>query len=136
MDQAASELSAPRRRPPGEEMACLQIAIGILGLLLLIFPALTTLRHPNIEVALAGLGLLAGIVLTASGGFMGFKPERRRRAHQEMRFGGLVLAVTAVAMLVASSDGLIGWDFPVGVVFLTLAFISALAARRFGRALR
>ena len=133
--EATGSGAAPPGKPPGEEMACLQISVGILGVLLLAFPALTSLRHPKIQVALAGLALLAGLLLTAAGGFMGFKPGRQRWAHAVMRLGGIVLALTAVVLLVTSGDGLLSWDFPVGIIFLTLAFISELATRRFGRAL-
>lgn len=122
------------RKLPGEEMACLQISVGILGLLLLVFPALTSFRGLKPPVALAGLALLAGVVLAAVGGFMGFKPERQRRAHSVMRAGGLLLTMTAVGLLVASSDGLMSWDFPVGAIFLALALISGLATHRFRRA--
>ncbi|HUI40846.1 MAG TPA: hypothetical protein VL523_02640 [Terriglobia bacterium] len=123
------------RKLPGEEMACLQISVGILGVLLLVFPALTSFRGLKVHVALAGLALLGGVLLAAVGGFMGLKPERQRRAHSVMRAGGVLLTLTAIVLLIASSDGLMGWDFPVGAIFLTLGLISDLATHRFRRAL-
>ena len=131
----SAEGGAASGKPPGENMACLQIGVGIVSVLLLIFPALTSLRNLKPQVALAGLGLLAGALLAGAGGAMGFKPERQRRAQSVMRAGGVLLALTAVVLLIASGDGLLSWDFPAGAVFLALALISNLATSRFRRAI-
>jgi hypothetical protein len=120
---------------PGEEMACLEIAIGILGVLLLIFPALTSLRGLNAAVAGAGVALLAGLALAIAGGFMGLKVTRQQRAAKVMTAGGLVLTVTALVLLTAAGDGLVSWDFPVGAIFLTLGLFGDVAAWRFRKAL-
>lgn len=120
---------------PGEEMACLDIAVGILGALLLVVPALTSLRGLNAATAGAGLALVAGVALAICGGFMGLKESRRRRAGVVMTASGVVLTLTAVVLLAASSDGLIGWDFPVGAIFLTLGLFADLAAWRFRKAI-
>ncbi|HEV2425929.1 MAG TPA: hypothetical protein VGZ29_13955 [Terriglobia bacterium] len=125
-----------KRALPGEEMACLDIAVGILGVLLLIFPALTSFRGSSIGFIAAGVALMVGLVLAITGGFMGLSERRQRPAGRAMKASGLVLTVTAVILLGASSNGLISWDFPVGALFLTLGLFADLAAWRFRRALR
>ena len=132
---AAAETGRKKREVPGEEMACLQIAIGILGVLLLIFPALTSLRGLNAAVVAAGLALISGLALALAGGFMGLEESRQQRAGRVMTASGVLLTVTAVILLAASSNGLISWDFPVGVIFLTLGLFADLAAWRFRKAL-
>jgi VIT1/CCC1 family predicted Fe2+/Mn2+ transporter len=124
-----------RRDLPGEEMACLQIAIGILGVLLLVFPALTSLRGLTLATIAAGLGLLAGLILAIAGGFMGLKESRQRRATRIMTASGIVLTLTGVILLAASGNGQISWDFPVGAIFLTLGVFADIATHRFRRVL-
>jgi len=125
------EQKQKKRESPGEEMACLDIAIGILGVLLLIFPALTSFRGSSFGFVAAGVALLVGLVLAITGGFMGLGERRRQQASRAMKASGLLLTLTAVILLAASSNGLIGWDFPVGVIFLTLGIFADLAAWRF-----
>lgn len=130
------ELSRKKQQLPGEEMACLQIAIGFLGVLLLVFPVLTSLRGLSPAVAAAGLALLGGIALAITGGFMGLKESRQQRAARVMTASGIVLTVTAIVLLAVSSDGLVSWDFPVGAMFLMLGLLADLAASRFRKAVR
>lgn len=139
---ASTETSSPdqgqtpkKREVPGEEMACLDIAVGILGVLLLIFPALTSLRGASLGFVAAGVALFVGLVLAIAGGFMGLGERRREQAARAMKASGLVLTVTALILLAASSNGLISWDFPVGALFLTLGLFADLAAWRFRKAL-
>jgi len=121
-----------KRESPGEEMACLDIAIGILGILLLIFPALTSFRGASLGFVGGGLALLVGLVLAIAGGFMGLGERRRQRhAGRAMKASGFMLTVTALVLLAASSNGLISWNFPVGAIFLTLGLFADLAAWRF-----
>lgn len=124
-----------KRKVPGEEMACLDIAIGILGVLLLIFPALTSFRGASWGFVTAGVALLLGLLLAITGGFMGLGERRRQQAARAMTASGVWLTVTAIILLAASSNGLIGWDFPVGALFLTLGLFADLAAWRFRKAL-
>lgn len=139
---ASTETSSPdqgqtpkKREVPGEEMACLDIAVGILGVLLLIFPALTSLRGASLGFVAAGVALFVGLVLAIAGGFMGLGERRREQAARAMKASGLVLTVTALILLAASSNGLTSWDFPVGALFLTLGLFADLAAWRFRKAL-
>ena len=125
------EQKPKKRESPGEEMACLDIAIGILGVLLLIFPALTSLRSSSLGFLAAGVALLVGLILAITGGFMGLGERRQQQAGRAMKASGLVLTVTAAILLAASSNGLISWDFPVGAIFLTLGLFADLAAWRF-----
>jgi hypothetical protein len=129
------EQTRRKREEPGEEMACLDIAIGILGVLLLVLPAMTSLHGLNAAALSAGLALVAGLALAITGGFMGLKESRQPRAARVMTASGLVLTVTAIALLAASSDGIVSWDFPVGAIFLTLGLFADLAAWRFRKAL-
>lgn len=124
-----------KREAPGEEMACLDIAIGILGFLLLIFPALTSFRGASLGFVAAAVALFVGLVLAITGGFMGLGERRRQQAGRAMKASGLVLTVTALILLAASGNGLISWDFPVGVLFLTLGLFADLAAWRFRKAI-
>lgn len=124
---------AAKRKLPGEEMACLEIALGILGVLLLILPVLTSIRHP--AVLAAELALLAGVVLAIAGGFLGLRERRQRRASSLMAASGVLLTITSVVLLIGARDGLISWDFPVGIIFFALALFSDLAAYRFRRVL-
>jgi len=124
-----------KRTVPGEEMACLDIAVGILGVLLLIFPAFTSFRGASLGFIAAGVALVVGLVLAITGGFMGLGERRRPQAGRAMKASGLVLTVTAVILLAASSNGLVSWDFPVGAIFLTLGLFADLAAWRFRKAL-
>lgn len=116
-------------------MACLDIAIGILGLLLLIFPALTSLRGAGLGFVAAGAALVIGLFLAIAGGFMGLGERRRQRAVRAMTAGGVWLTATAIVLLAISSNGLVGWDFPVGALFFTLGVFADLAAWRFRKAL-
>jgi len=125
------EQKPKKRESPGEEMACLDIAIGILGVLLLIFPALTSFRGSSLGFVAAGVALLVGLVLAITGGFMGLGERRQQQAGRAMKASGLLLTVTAVILLAASSNGLISWDFPVGAIFLALGIFADLAAWRF-----
>ncbi len=124
-----------RRQVAGEEMACLQIAIGILGVLLLIVPAMTSLGNLHPGVIIAGLALFLGLGLAIAGGFMGLNEKRQPRGSRLMKISGAILTVTAIVLLAFSSDGLIGWDFPVGAIFLTLGLFDDLAAWRFRKAI-
>jgi hypothetical protein len=138
VDIEAGVVGEPKRKKivvPGEEMACLEIAIGILGVLLLVFPALTSIHGLTASVAGAGLALLVGLGLAIVGGFMGLNEARQRRAARLMAASGLVLTVTALILLAAAGDGLVSWDFPVGAIFLTLGLFADLAAWRFRKAL-
>jgi hypothetical protein len=130
----AEEQSPKKRKVPGEEPACLDIAIGILGLLLLIFPALTSFRGASLGFLAAGAALVLGLFLALIGGFMGLGERRRQQAARAMTASGVWLTVTAIVLLAASSNGMVGWDFPVGALFLTLALFADLAAWRFRKA--
>lgn len=129
-ENSTEEQGRKKRGSPGEEMACLDIAIGILGILLLVFPALTSLSGLRPTTAAAGLALVVGLILAIAGGFMGLSERRRQRAPRVMTASGLVLTVTAIILLAASSNGLISWDFPVGAIFLTLGLFADFAAWR------
>jgi uncharacterized membrane protein HdeD (DUF308 family) len=127
----AQEPKPKKLASPGEEMACLEIAIGILGVLLLIFPAITSFRGASAGFVAAAVALLVGLVLAMAGGFMGLGERRRQQAGRAMKASGLVLTVTAVVLLAASSNGLVSWNFPLGAIFLTLGLFADLAAWRF-----
>ena len=119
----------------GESMACLEIAVGIWGVLLLAVPALVFSRGRSLGTMTAVLVLLAGAVLAASGGVVGLKPELAERAVRLMAAGGAVLTLCALALLIVSfvrND--VSWYFPLGVMFLTLAVLSDVAGHRFRRA--
>lgn len=131
----AEEQKKKRVLSPGEEMACLDIAVGILGVLLLIFPALTSFRGSSLGFVAAGAALVVGLILAITGGFIGLSERRQQQAPRIMKASGLVLTVTAAILLAASSNGLISWDFPVGAIFLTLGLFADLAAWRFRKAL-
>jgi len=128
--------ASKKRKVPGEEMACLDIAIGILGFLLLIFPAFTSFRGAGLGFVAAGAALVLGLFLAIIGGFMGLGERRRPQAARTMTASGVWLTVTAVILLAASSNGLISWDFPLGAIFLTLGLFADLAAWRFRKALQ
>ena len=116
-------------------MACLEIAVGIWGVLLLAVPALVFSRGRSLGTMTAVLVLLAGAVLAASGGVAGLKPELAERAVRLMAAGGAVLTLCALALLIVSfvrND--VSWYFPLGVMFLTLAVLSDVAGHRFRRA--
>jgi peptidoglycan/LPS O-acetylase OafA/YrhL len=115
-------------------MACLEIAIGIWGVLLLTVPALVFSRGRSVGTATAVLVLLAGTLLSASGGVAGLKPERTERAGRLMAAGGAVLTVCALVLLIVSlKRGDVNWYFPLGAMFLTLGVLSSAASRRFRR---
>ena len=116
-----------------QSMACLEIAVGIWGVVLLTVPAIVSARRLGTMGAV--LVLLVGTTLAASGGVAGLKPERAERAARLMTAGGGVLTVCALVLLIVSfrrND--VNWYFPLGAMFLTLAVLSDVASCRFRRA--
>jgi hypothetical protein len=125
-----------RRGAPWDEMACLEMAVGIVGCLLVLVPALLShwVRHPGmLAVALA---LVAGPILVAVGGNIGSKEHGQQRGLAVMTAGGAVLTLAAIGMLIASRWQTLGWDFPLGIILLSLALVSDWAAFRFRRKIR
>jgi hypothetical protein len=120
---------------PGQSMACLQIAVGIWGLLLLILPILFTWRR-NLSGIGAALVLLAGVVLPAAGGIIAKRDDGQARAFSIMLAGDVLLTLGAITMLVIGlRGGSISWSLPLGPLFLVLAIFSDAAAYRFRRAI-
>jgi hypothetical protein len=118
---------------PGQSMACLQIAVGIWGVLLLILPTLFTWRRSLSGIG-AALVLLAGVVLPAAGGIIAKREDRRTRAATLMLAGDVLLTLGAITMLVIGlHGGSISWSLPLGPLFLVLAIFSDAAAYRFRR---
>jgi peptidoglycan/LPS O-acetylase OafA/YrhL len=114
-------------------MACLQIAIGIWGVLLLAATAIVSSRSAGTMAAV--LALLAGTLLAASGGVAGLNPERASRAVRLMAAGAAFLTICALVLLiVALSRNDVNWYFPLGAMFLALAVFSNLAGHRFRKA--
>jgi multisubunit Na+/H+ antiporter MnhG subunit len=120
---------------PGEEPACLQIAVGTLGTVLLIFASLLSRWRWSHGTSVGVVALLAGIWLVAAGGFRGLKEGRQRRAALLMFVGDLILTISAVTLLIVSFGGTFSWAFPLGAIFTTLALFSDVASYRFRRAL-
>ena len=118
--------------PPGEEMACLQIAAGIWGTLLLAVPIAFS-WHRHLAAMTGALVLLAGTLLPLTGGVLGLNESKQSRGLAVMTAGDAVLTLSAIVLLIMASGGDIGWYFPLGAVFLTLALFSDLAAYRFRR---
>ena len=116
-----------------QSMACLQIAIGIWGVLLLAATTIVSSRHAGTMAAV--LALLAGTLLAAAGGVAGLKAERARRAVRLMAAGAALLTICALVLLsVALGRNDVNWYFPLGALFLTLALLSNLAGHRFRKA--
>jgi hypothetical protein len=123
--------SKGKQRASGQSMACLQIAVGIWGVLLLILPLLFTWRRSLSGVG-AALVLLAGVVLPAAGGIIAKREDRQARAAAVMLVGDLLLTLGAITMLaIGLRGGSISWSLPLGPLFLVLAIFSDLAAYRF-----
>jgi hypothetical protein len=128
--------AVPSERPrgvSGQSMACLQIAVGVWGLLLLILPILFTWRRSLSGIA-AAFVLLAGVLLPAAGGIIAKREERRGRAATLMLTGDLLLTLGAIVMLAIGLRGAsISWSLPLGPLFLVLAIFSDVAVFRFRR---
>jgi len=119
------------QRAPSQSMACLQVAVGIWGLLLLILPILFTWRR-NPQGIAAALVLLAGVLLPAAGGIIAKHEDRQARAAAMMLTGDLLLTLGAIVMVVIGLRGeSISWSLPLGPLFLVLAIFSDVAAYRF-----
>jgi uncharacterized membrane protein len=132
-----TEATAPSqraRRLPGEEPACLQIAVGILGTLLLIIASLLSRWRWSSGTSVGVVALLAGLLLVGAGGFGGLRERRQSRAASLMVAGNLLLTFSALAFLIVSFGGAFSWAFPLGSIFTTLALFSDLATYRFRRA--
>ena len=118
---------------PGQSMACLQIATGIWGVLLLILPIVFTWRR-SLQGTAAAVALLAAVVLPFAGGIIAKREARRARAAILMMAGDVLLTLGAIVMLVIGlRGGSISWSLPLGPLFLVLAIFSDLAAYRFRR---
>jgi hypothetical protein len=133
MTESASDREK-RRSLPGEEPACLQIAVGIIGLLLLAAASLLSRWRWSHATSVGALGLIAGTLLVAIAGFRGLKEHRQARAASLMLAADVLLSVSALTFLVVSFGGAFSWAFPFGSIFTTLAIFSDLAAFRFRRA--
>lgn len=120
--------------PKAVSMACLQIAVGIMGTLLFLLASLISRWSWSAPTAAGVVALWAGVLLAAIGGILGLKPERQRRSRALMAVGDIVLTLAAIAFLVASRDGTLSWYFPIGILFLTLAVFSDVASYKFSRA--
>jgi len=125
-----------RTKLPGEEPACLQIAAGILGALLLLAASLLSRWRWSPGTSVGVVGLLAGVLLVAVAGFKGLKEQRQARAASLMLIGDILLTVSALAFLIVSFGGRFSWAFPLGSIFCTLALFSDLGSYRFHRAVR
>jgi hypothetical protein len=125
--------SEGKQKVPGQSMACLQIAVGIWGLLLLILPIVFTWRR-SLEGTGAGLVLLAGVLLPAAGGIIGGREGRQARGAAVMTAGDVLLTLGAITMLaIGLRGGSISWSLPLGPLFLVLAVFSDVALYRFRR---
>jgi hypothetical protein len=127
--------SQMERTPPGESMACLQIALGIWGTLLLAVPIAFS-WHRHVATMAGALVLLAGTLLPLIGGVLGLKASKQRRGLAFMTAGDAILTLSAIVLLIMASGGDISWYFPLGALFLTLAFFADLALYLFRRAVR
>ena len=119
-------------KTPGEEAACLQVAVGILGGLLLIASILLSRWRWSRGTGLGVLVLLLGVLLAGAGGFMGLGEKRRRRASALMSAGGTLLTASAIVLLLTAGDSF-NWHVPLGSIFLMLAIFSSVAAYKFRR---
>lgn len=133
MDNAAPNPTGVTR-PPGEEAACLQIAVGILGLLLLIIISLLSRWHWSVGNSVGVGALLSAMILLLAGGFAGLKARRQPRAAALMLVGDIFLTTPALIFLVVSFGGGFSWAFPLGSIFTTMALFSDIATHRFRRA--
>jgi len=118
-------------KPPGEEAACLQIAIFFLGTLLLIAAILISRWRWSRPTGLGVLALLLGVILAGAGGFYGLG-ERRGRGSRLMSAGATIVTLAAVMLLLTAGDDF-NWHVPLGSIFLTLAIFSSAAAYKFRR---
>jgi hypothetical protein len=133
MTEAAS--SSPRlHKLPGEDAACLQIAVGILGTLLLVASSLLSRWRWSHGTSVGVVALLAGVLILAVAGFKGLKQRRQPGAASLMLAGDVLLTITALTFLVISFGGAFSWAFPFGSIFTTVAIFSDLATYRFHRA--
>lgn len=130
----AGESKRTAHKLPGEDPACLQIAVGILGALLLTIISLLSRWHWSPGTSVGVLALFAGILLVDAGGFSGLREHRQWRAASLMVAGDIFLTTSALAFLIASFGGAFSWGFPLGSIFTTLALFSDLATYRFRRA--
>jgi hypothetical protein len=127
--------SKPRaHKLPGEDAACLQIAVGILGILLLIASSLLSRWRWSHGTSVGVVALLAAVLILAVAGFRGLKERRQRGAASLMLVGDVLMTITALTFLVISFGGVFSWAFPFGSIFVTLAIFSDLATYRFRRA--
>lgn len=124
------------QRLPGEEPACLQIAVGLLGALLLIIISLLSRWHWSAGTSVGVAALFASMVLLLAAGFSGLKALRQPRAASLMLAGDALLTLSALTFLVVSFGGGFSWAFPLGSIFTTLALFSDLATRKFRRGIR
>ena len=122
------------KRLPGEDPACLQIAVGILGTLLLIGASLLSRWRWSAGTSVGVLALFVGILLAGAGGFSGLKEQRQSGAALLMLAGDVLLTVSALIFLAVSFGGAFSWAFPFGSIFTVLAVFSDLATYRFRRA--
>ena len=135
MSESASNEQKPGRLR-GEEPACLQIAAGILGILLLIVASLLSRWSWSLGTSVGVVALLAGLILVCAAGFSGLNEGRQTRAASLMVAGDLLLTVSALTFLAVSFGGAFSWAFPLGSLFTVLAVFSDLATHRFRRAVR
>ena len=122
------------RRLPGEDPACLQIAVGILGMLLLIIISLLSRWHWSAATSAGVAALIVAMILLIAGGFSGLRLQRQPRAASLMVAADILLTTSALAFLIASFGGAFSWAFPLGSIFTALALFSDLATYRFRRA--
>ena len=130
----AATASERTRRLPGEDPACLQIAVGILGTLLLTIISLLSRWHWSAATSAGMAALIVAMILLIAAGFSGLRSQRQPRAAAWMLAGDILLTTSAVAFLIASFGGAFSWAFPLGSIFTTLALFSDLATYRFRRA--
>lgn len=130
----AGESIRTAHKLPGEDPACLQIAVGILGTLLLAIISLLSRWHWSPGTSVGVLALVAGTLLVGAAGFSGLREQRQPRAASLMVAGDIFLTTSALAFLIVSFGGAFSWAFPLGSIFTTLALFSDLATYRFRRA--
>src|SRR5579863_4757218 len=124
-----------RGRLPGEDSACLQIAAGILGALLLIAASWLSRWRWSAGTRAGVTVLMLAMVMLLAAGFSGLKLHRQPRAASMMLAGDTLLTICALAFLIVSLGGAFSWAFPLGSIFTTVAIFSDAATYRFRRAL-
>jgi hypothetical protein len=130
----AGESQRTAYKLPGEDPACLQIAVGILGTLLLTIISLLSRWHWSAATSAGVAAFIVAMILLIAAGFSGLRAQRQWRAASLMVAGDIFLTTSALAFLVVSFGGAFSWAFPLGSIFTTLALFSDLATYRFRRA--